>query len=66
MFWLILHLAQLKFPSDLKPSEVDALVRSMVWQDMTDYPQATGHGIGAYGSVEERKWRQFIFIKISF
>ncbi|EDV42231.1 uncharacterized protein Dana_GF17113, isoform B [Drosophila ananassae] len=49
----ILHLAQLKFPSDLKPSEVDALVRSMVWQDMTDYPQATGHGIGAYGSVEE-------------
>ncbi|KAH8278826.1 hypothetical protein KR018_010057 [Drosophila ironensis] len=49
----ILHLAQLKFPSDLKPSEVDALVRSMVWQDMTDYPQATGHGIGTYGSVEE-------------
>ncbi|XP_017145268.1 xaa-Pro aminopeptidase 2 [Drosophila miranda] len=49
----ILHLAQLKFPADLKPSEVDALVRSMVWKDMTDYPQATGHGIGAYGSVEE-------------
>ncbi|KAH8375879.1 xaa-Pro aminopeptidase 1 [Drosophila serrata] len=49
----ILHLAQLKFPSDLKPSEVDALVRSMVWKDMTDYPQATGHGIGAYGAVEE-------------
>ncbi|SPP87809.1 xaa-Pro aminopeptidase 2 [Drosophila guanche] len=49
----ILHLAQLKFPADLKPSEVDALVRSMVWKDMTDYPQATGHGIGAYGAVEE-------------
>ncbi|EDW97136.1 probable Xaa-Pro aminopeptidase P [Drosophila yakuba] len=49
----ILHLAQLKFPSDLKPSEVDALVRSMVWKDMTDFPQATGHGIGSFGSVEE-------------
>ncbi|KAH8353869.1 hypothetical protein KR084_009818 [Drosophila pseudotakahashii] len=49
----ILHLAQLKFPSDLKPSEVDALVRSMVWKDMTDYPQATGHGIGSFSSVEE-------------
>ncbi|XP_017041184.1 xaa-Pro aminopeptidase 2 [Drosophila ficusphila] len=49
----ILHLTQLKFPSDLKPSEVDALVRSMVWKDMTDFPQATGHGIGSFSSVEE-------------
>jgi len=48
-------LTQLKFPSDLKPSEVDAVVRSMVWKDMTDYPQATGHGIGSFSSVEERE-----------
>ncbi|XP_030369919.1 xaa-Pro aminopeptidase 2 [Scaptodrosophila lebanonensis] len=49
----ILHLAELKFPADIKPSEVDALVRSMVWKHMTDFPQATGHGIGSYGAVEE-------------
>ncbi|KAM7362827.1 xaa-Pro aminopeptidase 2 [Cochliomyia hominivorax] len=49
----ILRLAHLKIPSDLKLSEIDALVRGPVWSSMNDYPQATGHGIGAYGAVQE-------------
>ncbi|XP_037953198.1 xaa-Pro aminopeptidase 2-like [Teleopsis dalmanni] len=49
----ILRLSQLKFPSNIKYAEVDTLVRSPVWDSMIDYPQATGHGIGAYGAVEE-------------
>lgn len=51
----ILRLAHLKFPSNLRLSEVDALVRSPIWESMSDYPQATGHGIGSYNAVEERK-----------
>ncbi|XP_016961280.1 xaa-Pro aminopeptidase 2 [Drosophila biarmipes] len=49
----ILHMAHLTIPSDLKPSKVDAVVRTKLWSDMTDYPQATGHGIGSFSSVEE-------------
>ncbi|KAL9900653.1 xaa-Pro aminopeptidase 2 isoform 1-T2 [Glossina fuscipes fuscipes] len=49
----ILRLAHLKFPSNLRLSEVDALVRSPIWESMSDYPQATGHGIGSYNAVEE-------------
>lgn len=51
----ILRLSHLKFPSDLKVSKLDALVRSSLWLTMSDYPGATGHGIGAYGAVQERK-----------
>lgn len=58
----ILRLAHLKIPSDLKLSEIDALVRGPVWSSMNDYPQATGHGIGAYGAVQERK--QEIIVKV--
>lgn len=51
----ILHISDLIFPASVKPSGLDSVVRAKVWHEMTDYPQATGHGIGAYGSVEERK-----------
>lgn len=53
----ILHISNLIFPASVSPSGVDSVVRAKVWHEMTDYPQATGHGIGAYGSVEERKCR---------
>lgn len=49
----ILHISNLIFPASVKPSGVDSVVRAKVWHEMTDYPQETGHGIGAYGSVEE-------------
>ncbi|XP_058987893.1 xaa-Pro aminopeptidase 2-like [Musca domestica] len=49
----ILRLSHLKFPSDLKVSKLDALVRSPLWTTMSDYPGATGHGIGVYGAVRE-------------
>lgn len=49
----ILRLSHLKFPADLRPSEIDALSRSAVWDAMSDYPHATGHGIGSHLSVEE-------------
>ncbi|EDW58690.2 xaa-Pro aminopeptidase ApepP [Drosophila virilis] len=49
----ILHISDLIFPASVKPSGLDSVVRAKVWHEMTDYPQATGHGIGAYGSVEE-------------
>lgn len=49
----IIRLSNLKFPADLQPSEIDALSRSPVWDTMSDYPHATGHGIGSYSSVRE-------------
>ncbi|KAL7726902.1 hypothetical protein ACLKA6_019122 [Drosophila palustris] len=49
----ILHISNLIFPASVKPSGVDSVVRAKVWHEMTDYPQETGHGIGAYGSVQE-------------
>ncbi|KAH8418055.1 hypothetical protein KR222_010990, partial [Zaprionus bogoriensis] len=49
----IIHISNLIFPASVKPSEVDSVVRAKVWHEMIDYPEATGHGIGAYGSVEE-------------
>ena len=52
----ILRLAHLKIPADLKLSEIDALVRGPLWTSMSDFPQATGHGIGAYGAVQEREY----------
>lgn len=50
----LLRLSHLRFPINVKPSDVDALVRSDVWEAMEDYPKATGHGIGSYGAVKER------------
>ncbi|ALC46164.1 CG6225, partial [Drosophila busckii] len=49
----ILHISDLRFPASVKPAGVDSVVRAKVWHELSDYPQATGHGIGAYGSVEE-------------
>lgn len=51
----MLELAKLRFPSNLRASGVDVLVRRLEWEDMVDYPQTTGSGIGAYGAVKERK-----------
>lgn len=66
----ILRLANLKIPADLKPSELDALVRSPVWDTRNDYPESSTHGIGCYNAVEERKWKSgkilFIPILMSF
>lgn len=49
----IIKLSTLKFPENIWPSEIDALSRSPVWGEMSDYPHATGHGIGSYLSVHE-------------
>lgn len=53
----IIRLSMLVFPESLRPSEVDALTRGPVWGKHVDYPQATGHGIGSFGAVQECKWR---------
>lgn len=62
----ILRLSHLKFPADLRPSELDALVRSPVWDTMNDYPESTGHGIGCYSAVEERKYNSLPFLIFEF
>ncbi|XP_055375042.1 xaa-Pro aminopeptidase 2 isoform X2 [Condylostylus longicornis] len=49
----IIRIANLKFPSNLRPGEIDTLARSPVWSSMNDYPHATGHGIGSYSAVKE-------------
>ncbi|XP_067618763.1 xaa-Pro aminopeptidase 2 isoform X2 [Eurosta solidaginis] len=49
----MLELAKLRFPSNLRASGVDVLVRRLEWEDMVDFPQTTGSGIGAYGAVNE-------------
>ncbi|XP_050327014.1 xaa-Pro aminopeptidase 2 [Bactrocera neohumeralis] len=49
----MLVLAKLRFPSNLRASGVDVLVRRLEWENMVDYPQTTGSGIGAYGAVKE-------------
>ncbi|XP_053947051.1 xaa-Pro aminopeptidase 2 [Anastrepha ludens] len=49
----MLELSKLRFPSNLRASGVDVLVRRLEWEDMIDYPQTTGSGIGAYGAVRE-------------
>ncbi|CAD6994422.1 xaa-Pro aminopeptidase 2 [Ceratitis capitata] len=49
----MLELSKLRFPSNLRASGVDVLVRRLEWEDMVDYPQTSGSGIGAYGAVKE-------------
>ncbi|KAL7023026.1 hypothetical protein ACKWTF_012476 [Chironomus riparius] len=49
----MIRLSMLAFPEDLKPSEIDALIREPLWTAKQDYPHLSGYGIGSYLSVEE-------------
>lgn len=51
----ILSISTLVFPENLKPAQIDSLVRNPVWGAMDDYAHSTGHGIGAFLSVRECK-----------
>lgn len=49
----LIRLSMLVFPDNLKPSEVDTLIRGPLWSARHDYQHLSGHGIGSYLSVEE-------------
>ncbi|CAO1403440.1 unnamed protein product [Diamesa hyperborea] len=49
----IIRLSMLVFPDNLKPAEVDTLIRGPLWSAKQDYPHLTGHGIGSYLGVDE-------------
>lgn len=49
----IIRLSMLAFPENLKPAEIDALIREPLWSAKQDYPHLSGHGIGSYLGVEE-------------
>lgn len=50
-----LALTRLVFPADVEMSDVDVLARAPLWAAGLDYRHSTGHGIGAYLAVHERK-----------
>lgn len=49
----LIRLSMLAFPENLKPAEIDALIREPLWSAKQDYPYISGSGIGSYLSVEE-------------
>lgn len=52
----ILQVSKLNFPDHLSTAGVDTLARSNVWNAKSDYPHSTGHSIGSFLSVQERKF----------
>jgi Xaa-Pro aminopeptidase len=51
----LIRLSMLVFPDNMKPSEIDALLRGPLWSSRQDYQYLSGNGIGSYLSVEECK-----------
>lgn len=49
----MIRLSMLAFPENLKPAEIDALIREPLWSAKQDYPHFSGYGIGSYLNVEE-------------
>lgn len=49
----LIRLSMLVFPDDLKPAEIDTLIRGPLWSARHDYQHLSGNGIGSYLSVEE-------------
>lgn len=52
----LIRLSMLVFPDNLKPAEIDTLIRGPLWFARHDYQHLSGNGIGSYLSVEECKW----------
>jgi Xaa-Pro aminopeptidase len=51
----LIRLSMLVFPDNIKPGEIDALLREPLWSSRQDYQYLSGNGIGSYLSVEECK-----------
>lgn len=49
----LIRLSMLVFPDNLKPAEIDTLIRGPLWGSRNDYQHLSGNGIGSYLSVEE-------------
>lgn len=49
----LIRLSMLVFPDNLKPAEVDTLIRGPLWSARHDFEHLSGNGIGSYLSVEE-------------
>lgn len=49
----LIRLSMLVFPDNLKPAEIDTLIRGPLWSVRHDYEHLSGNGIGSYLSVEE-------------
>ncbi len=48
-----IRLAQQIFPEDCSGQALDALARSVLWQQGLDFGHGTGHGVGAFLNVHE-------------
>jgi Xaa-Pro aminopeptidase len=48
-----IRLAQQKFPEGTGGTALDALTRSLLWNEGLDYGHGTGHGVGAFLNVHE-------------
>lgn len=49
----VIKLSMLRFPENIRLSDIDILPRSILWGDHNDYPHGSGHGVGSYLSVKE-------------
>lgn len=49
----LIRLSMLVFPDNLKPAEIDTLIRGPLWGARQDYQHLSGNGIGSFLSVEE-------------
>ena len=58
----LIRLSMLVFPDNLKPAEIDTLIRGPLWQARQDYEHLSGNGIGSFLSVEECEYNQFLLI----
>lgn len=56
----LIRLSMLVFPDNIKPSEIDTLLRGPLWSSRQDYQQISGTGIGSYLSVEECEYMNWI------
>ena len=52
---LIAHIscAMQQFPKGAMGVQLDAIARSILWQEQLDYGHGTGHGVGAFSAVHE-------------
>lgn len=53
----LIRLSMLSFPSDVKPADIDSLIRGPLWKSRHDYQHLSGNGIGSYLSVEECEFK---------
>lgn len=58
-----IELASLVFPAELRTDQLDALARGPLWSVGADYQHGTGHGVGHFLSVHERKK---LFLRIMY